>query len=87
MSTRDLDIADYLQTGEHDVYFEGWENGNLFERAVQTTADLKAALIAEIQQRAPSPTVPPEIRDLDTLKLIRQKLAPMVSGLFPGTGV
>lgn len=75
-------IAHYLETGRHDEHFGSWD-GDLFERARRGTAELKAALIAEIRHRAPRMTTPAALPDLDPATFARRKVAPMVSGLFP----
>jgi hypothetical protein len=82
-SHQDDAIAHYLETGEYDVYFSGWDGDGRIERAQRGAAELKAALLAEIRRRTSRATVPPEIRDLDPHAFARRKLTPMVSGLFP----
>ena len=85
ISVPDEAIARYLQTGDSDVYFSAWEGRDLFERAKRGTHELKTALVAEVRQRAASPAMPAEVRDLDVVAFTRAKLTPMVSGLFPET--
>ena len=82
ISSHRVATAHYLATGRHDAHFDRWD-GDLFERARRGTAELKAALVAEIRHRAPRMTTPAELRDLDPATFARRKLTPMVSGLFP----
>jgi hypothetical protein len=70
-------------TGRHNEYFSEWTGGNPIERARRGTAELKAALIAELRRRAPKVRMPAELRDLEPAAFARRKLTPMVSGLFP----
>lgn len=81
-SNRDDALERYIRTGHHE---SGW-HGDVFERARRATAELKAALIAEVRHRAgnvATPAAPTALRDLDAAAFARRKLTPMVSGLFP----
>lgn len=76
-------VEHYLQTGEHDPNNRNWPGQNFLE--VMTNADhtLREALIAAVQKNAlkrPKTPTPP-IGDLAALT--RNKVAPMVNGLFP----
>lgn len=76
-------VNHYLQTGEHDPNHRNWPGQNFMEVAANADRTLREALIAEVQDKArkvPQPSIP-HIGDLATLT--RDKVAPMVNGLFP----
>jgi hypothetical protein len=75
------EIEDYLATGESDSAYFTWP-GHTFERAAQARRDLRGALLREVTRRAQGRTHPP-LPEVDSRKLARAKLEPMVRGLFP----
>jgi len=75
-------IECYLRTGEYDPHFAAWP-GSFLTRARQATAELKAALVAAIEARADGAADPSPLAGLDPVALTREKVAPMVRGLFP----
>jgi hypothetical protein len=75
------EVEHYLATGESDPAHFAWR-GHVMERAEQARRDLRRALIREVERRAQGRTHPP-LPAVDTAKLTRAKLEPMVRGLFP----
>lgn len=57
-------------------------SGGLVERAEKSRRDLRKALIAEVLRRAAGRSHPP-LPVLDSRNLVRRKVLPMVTGLFP----
>ena len=76
-------IQRYLRTGEHEDALHAWAGDNTFAIAPLGHAALLNALIAAVRTRAPHPTVPKVLVDLDVVTLTRAKVEPMVRGLFP----
>lgn len=68
----DQAIERYLRAGESDPYL----------RTKSYVEQLRTALLTEVQNRAGGRTHPP-VPDLDLVAFTRQKVAPMVRGLFP----
>ena len=60
-----------------------WAGENAFADAPLGHAALLNALIAAVRMRAPHPTVPKVLVDLDVAAFTRAKVAPMVRGLLP----
>lgn len=79
----ETEIARYLRSGDYGPDFRAWP-GNFLTRARTADADLKAALIAEIRRRSAGTAVPAALPIADLVAFTRQKLEPMVRGLFPG---
>ncbi len=75
------EIARYLRSGDHDLYFAAWP-GDLLARARQGSADLKGALVSEIRKRAAG-AFPRALPNTDLAALTLRKIGPMVRGLFP----
>lgn len=78
----DAEIAHYVKTGEHDLTFAAW-SGNLLERAIRGDADLKVALIDEVERRTVGFVSGAVIPDADPVVFVRRKVEPMVRGFFP----
>jgi len=75
-------IAQYLRTGEHDLLCLPWP-GDVVTRSRHGAADLKDALVAEVNRRASRRPPPAPIAEVDLTDLTRRKVEPMVRGLFP----
>ncbi len=79
-------IAKFLRTGECDVLGAGWPGEHVVDRLTAQSADLAAALLAEVRRRAKGhkpPPAPPGFDFEDLRPFTRAKVAPMVRGLFP----
>jgi len=76
-------VAHFLATGETDPNSRDWPGQNFLEIAVHSTRILREALIASVLARVPPQTqaATPALGDL--VALTRDKVAPMVRGLFP----
>jgi hypothetical protein len=75
-------IERYLRTGEHEHDHPEWPGQNIWEKAKHGHADLARALVEEVKKRSQGlqhATVP----SLDLTAWTRQKVTPMVAGLFP----
>ena len=83
MSSPSDDIERYLRTGEHDCLFSGWPGHDLLDRALLGSEDLRRALLAEVRFRTAHAMVPEASVDLDVVAVTRNKVEPMVQGLFP----
>lgn len=81
------EVARYLSTGEHDMWFPAWTGSNTVDRLQRGTRDLQEALIAELQRRvaavATTVAMPAALRELDGIGFVRRKAEAMVRGLFP----
>lgn len=75
------EVERYLRTGETDPYMAAWL-GNWSVRAQGSRQDLRTALVQEVHRigsgrsHRPAPLY-------DSVALVRQKVRPMVDGLFP----
>ncbi|OGP10347.1 MAG: hypothetical protein A2048_00855 [Deltaproteobacteria bacterium GWA2_45_12] len=72
------EIQKYLQTGDYDADLTAWSEGGYFDRA---GAELKNALILEVKRRNQS-TSSPTLIPADPVTFTRNKVTPMVRGLF-----
>jgi hypothetical protein len=79
----EAEIEQYLRTGDHDCMFFGWPGANLVARAEAGDNALRSALIAEVMRRTPHAVEPADLADLDVVAFTREKVGPMVRGLFP----
>jgi hypothetical protein len=75
-------IERYLRTGEHDPSCTAWP-GNVIEAERRAHDDLLRALVQEVRRIANGRLPPATVRDLDLVAFTRQKVTPMVDGLFP----
>ncbi len=82
-TTIDAEIARYLRTGETDFHHAAWPSPSFMERARQAHADLRGALVAEVQRRTAGRPVPDLPTPAEIVALTRRKTEPMVRGLFP----
>jgi len=76
-------IRHYLETGEADLDPREWPGVNIFEQGRNQHAALSGALIAEVRRRSVNTVPPPLPPGLDLTAFIRDRVAPMVDGLFP----
>jgi len=76
-------IKHYLQTGNYDPNDRNWPGQNFIE--VETNADqaMREALITEVNKRTPIQVQVPIPERGDLVALTRDKVTPMVNGLFP----
>jgi hypothetical protein len=77
------EVERYLRTGDSDPNHTAWPGDNFMESARLAHRDLENALIAEVRRRSGSWRPPEAIRDLDVVAFTRNKVEPMVRGLFP----
>jgi hypothetical protein len=76
-------IRHYLETGEADLDPREWPGVNIFEQGRNQHAALSGALIAEVRRRSANAVPPPLPPGLDLTAFTRDRVAPMVDGLFP----
>jgi hypothetical protein len=76
------DIERYLRTGETDPHHAAWPGNDFMERANRAHEDLRGALVREVRRLAEGLAHEPLPRS-DTVALTREKVEPMVRGLFP----
>lgn len=79
------DIARFLQCGDHDLLGACWPGRGVLERMKCGRETLTTALLEEVRFRAGrvDTPVPEAIANGDLATFARDKLAPMVRGLFP----
>jgi hypothetical protein len=82
MSPKD-EIARYLTSGEHDGLYAVWSGDSFIARARNGNQALRQALIAAVNNRALPAKTPDELVGLDVAAFAREKVGPMVRGLFP----
>ena len=78
------EIERFLATGDYDVLHSAWPGGHALDRIERGSDDLVQALLAELRRSEASVTVPRNspIRNGDLVAFSREKLEPMVNGLF-----
>lgn len=76
------EIERFLLTGEHDWKFLAWPGESYSARAKLGDAALRQALTRCVIQRAGHATTPAALVGLDVAAYTRNKVAPMVYGLF-----
>ena len=76
------EIARFLQDGSYDDFFSAWPNANIVESARQGKAALCQALVAVVRERTAGAAFPDALRNLNVVAFTRDKVAPMVRGLF-----
>jgi len=79
----DREVARYLQTGDYDSFHAAWPSYSLLDRATEMCRRLTDALVAEVRLRARGRQQFRLPEGFETVVLARQKLSPMVNGLFP----
>lgn len=75
------EVERYLRTGTTDLHYSAWA-GSFTERMRRGHAELRHALVHEVRRLADGRAHEP-LPQADTLALTRQKVEPMVRGLFP----
>ena len=83
MDSHQDEIARYLESGESDVLHLAWPGDSIVARACNGNKAIRNALIAEIMKRTRYSEVPEQLVNLNVTALAKQKIAPMVRGLFP----
>lgn len=78
----ELAIKRYLQSGEHDADFRAWPGDSYLGRIHKGNAAMREALKSAIHQRAHHAGPPIAIAEFDVVKHTRNKVLPMVQGLF-----
>jgi hypothetical protein len=76
------EIDRFLRTGSHDAQSGAWP-GSFLSREQDAARDLRSALITEVRNRSFGRRTLPNPVDVDFTAMTRQKIAPMVLGLFP----
>ena len=71
-----------LRTGETDPHHAAWPGNGFMERANRAHDDLRGALVREVRRLAEGLAHEP-LPQADTVALTRDKVEPMVRGLFP----
>ena len=79
-------IRNDLKTGDSDPAFRGWPGSNFLEVAQRGSAMLCDALVAEVASRTQSQRLVPALVDQDVTAMTRNKIGPMVTGLFSAAG-
>jgi hypothetical protein len=82
VSARDGAIERYLRTGDYEHDHPEWPGQNIWEKAKNGHDDLARALVDEVKKRSEG-LQHSAVPSLDLTSWTRQKVAPMVSGLFP----
>ncbi len=76
-------VEHYIQTGDHDPNHRDWPGQNFLEVAINANSTLREALIAAMLKKASEKPQRPTPDFGDLAALTRDKVAPMVNGLFP----
>lgn len=77
------EIENYLQTGEHDLYYMAWPGSGIIDRAKLAEQTLLSALVSEVRFRSGEQAAPASFASLDIVGFTRRKTEPMIRGLFP----
>jgi hypothetical protein len=83
-TTPQQEVERYLLTGEHDELSRSWPGDNFLARSQRGDAALHDALISTVRQRTAHAVVPAALAGIDVVAFTRNKVEPMVRGLFPG---
>ncbi len=76
------EVERYLRTGDTDPHHAAWPGNGFMERANRAHDDLRGALVREVRRLAEGLAHEP-LPQADTVALTRDKVEPMVRGLFP----
>ena len=76
------EVERYLRIGETDPHHAAWPGNGFMERANRANEDLRGALVREVRRHAEGLAHEP-LPQADTVALTRDKVEPMVRGLFP----
>ena len=78
-------IDRFLHSGDYDLLFRDWPGQHILDKMQRGHDDLLEALVSEIRRRQAKITLPCLTVELgcSLTDFAREKLAPMVHGLFP----
>ncbi len=76
------EVERYLRTGDTDPHHAAWPGNGFMERANRARDDLRGALVREVRRLVEGLAHEP-LPQADTVALTRDKVEPMVRGLFP----
>ena len=76
-------IKHYLQTGDHDAECRNWPGTDFLDCARKADSTLRDALLAAVRARGVKAQDRPGLPLDDVVSITRDKVAPMVTGLFP----
>jgi len=79
----DREIWRYLRTGKHDHEFIGWPGDDFLTCLKNGKQTMEDALIAEVRRLESGHAFPKLPADVDSTTFAREKVTPMVTGLFP----
>ncbi len=85
MNDRRSEIERYLRSGDYDSRFASWPGNTLVAQERRGSDALKRALIDAVEERAAGRPVPASVPDHDPVAFTRNKVEPMVRGLFTAT--
>src|SRR3989338_657992 len=75
-------IEHFLRTGDYDPVYVAWPGNDAFQRCRNGDHALRSALVQEVHRRSEGASHP-KVAVLDCRAFTRQKVEPMVRGLFP----
>ena len=81
--TPSQEIERFLCTGQHDMFGAAWPGKTVTETAVTANAALREALVTAVLSRTRHAILPAIIDATDLIATTRNKVRPMVHGLFP----
>ena len=76
-------IKHYVKTGDYDANDRNWPGQNFVEALTNADSAMREGLIAAVLKRAPRAEQLPTPTISDLVALTRDKVLPMVNGLFP----
>ena len=77
------EIDRFLHTGQRDMLSAAWPGSGLVEQSQSANTALRSALISAVRSRTRHATVPEGLEATNLIDYTRQKVEPMVRGLFP----
>ncbi len=77
------EIRCYLETGQHDELGGAWPGRTIVESMQNARAARRAALCTAVQRQSAKGTITVPALDQEPQRLVRDRVAPMVRGLFP----
>lgn len=78
------EVRHYVRTGRHDDdLYSAWPSYDFLTRAKEMKRELRSGLVAEIRKREGGRELPSLPENIDLSQLARDKVTPMVRGLFP----
>lgn len=82
-TTIEAETARYLRTGDSSEWLSVWSGDDLFARARCADAVLREVLIREVTRLAPAAVTPRTFAGVNPQSFMREKVEPLVRGLFP----